>query len=263
MLLVNNNCNFSFEHYKKVLSSARDNLGYDILTCMPQEVNISKKYIMLRHDVDFSLFYAEKMSIVEWSENISSTYFLHMNSEFYNVLNKDSMDHIHKILENGHEVGLHYDIRFIPITEYAYHDIEFVVRQVRLLEELFDTKIRAICLHAGSEHGQVNWPITNGEMFERYGFTDVSMQDGQQKYLSESGQYWREGCMCQKINKFDKLLILTHPIWWSDHPHSRNSHIIHLLEHMNRKNYLAIQSYRDMVSRFMKQLNAPPEMIDF
>ena len=37
----------------------------------------------------------------------------------------------------------------------------------------------------------------------------------ERKYLSDSGQFWREGCLCQNLNKYERLQVLIHPMWWS------------------------------------------------
>ena len=38
------------------------------------------------------------------------------------------------------------------------------------------------------------------------------------KYVSESNNFWREGCVCQilKEKKFPQIQILVHPIWWQN-----------------------------------------------
>ena len=40
-------------------------------------------------------------------------------------------------------------------------------------------------------------------------------------FLSDSLQNWRNGCMCNHIDKRKKLIVLTHPIWWTKHNYSR------------------------------------------
>ena len=41
------------------------------------------------------------------------------------------------------------------------------------------------------------------------------------KYISDSVQNWRNGCMCNHIDKRKKLIVLTHPIWWMKFHNSR------------------------------------------
>ena len=45
---------------------------------------------------------------------------------------------------------------------------------------------------------------------------------GERKYLSDSGQFWREDCLCQNLNKYERLQVLIHPMWWSHDGLSRD-----------------------------------------
>ena len=79
------NCNFSLEHYFDVLMRLnKDHVigsvgDYD-------ELRKSKKFLILRHDVDFSLDYALQMAQKEAQNKIRSTYFILLHSPFYNPL---------------------------------------------------------------------------------------------------------------------------------------------------------------------------------
>src|SRR5262245_47493181 len=68
---------------------------------------------LLRHDVDYTLDAAMTLAREEATRGIRATYFLLVNSSYYNLL---SSAHAHvpaALVGLGHEVGLHYDVQFL------------------------------------------------------------------------------------------------------------------------------------------------------
>ncbi len=51
-----------------------------------------KRYLILRHDVDFSVDRALELAKIENNYGISSTYFFLLHSDFYNIFEKDSFN---------------------------------------------------------------------------------------------------------------------------------------------------------------------------
>lgn len=65
---------------------------------------------IIRHDVDMDLQEAVKMAEIENEIGIRSTFFVLLTSEYYNLLSGKNTNSVKKILELGHEIGLHFDI---------------------------------------------------------------------------------------------------------------------------------------------------------
>ena len=61
--------------------------------------------IILRHDVDFCIESAYNIVKLEYEKGIQSTYFLLINSPFYNILNDYDYKLIILILEMDHDLG--------------------------------------------------------------------------------------------------------------------------------------------------------------
>ena len=77
-----------------------------------EKLRKSKKFLILRHDVDFSLDYALKLAKKEAKNEIKSTYFILLHGEYYNPFDKKNTKIIKEISNLGHEIGLHYDTDF-------------------------------------------------------------------------------------------------------------------------------------------------------
>lgn len=193
-------CNqFTYNHYTELLELAKQQ-GYQIgpFRDHAKLLEKGKKSIILRHDVDFSLSHALKMAALEHSFGVQSTYFILLHSPSYNPLTEDTRNTVKAILELGHELGLHYDPRF-----------QLVSQEAELLSQYFDTKVTAIARH--NPFGvkiDVDMPAGFVNAYSKEFFKDI-------KYLSDSSQHWREGCLCGNLGKHEKMQVLVHPEWWA------------------------------------------------
>ena len=242
------NCNFSLEHYFDVLNSLKNE--YSIGTVGEYEkINQSKKMLILRHDVDFSLEYALQLAKKEAENQIKSTYFILFHSEYYNPFDKKNSNIIKEISDLGHEIGLHYDTSFFPKSS---KEIEIIKKEIEMLELIIGRKITSVSQHVPSETREI---FTN---LKNHGLIDSRDPEitKQVKYISDSGHYWREGCMCQHVNKHDKLQILTHPIWWINNLEKREGVLLKFEEDEKQKINLRIKMYKDMVNRLLTKLKA-------
>ena len=105
------NCSFSLEHYFEVLITLKKEFTIGTIGEY-EKLRKSKKFLILRHDVDFSLDYALKLAKKEAKNEIKSTYFILLHGEYYNPFDKKNTKIIKEISNLGHEIGLHYDTDF-------------------------------------------------------------------------------------------------------------------------------------------------------
>jgi hypothetical protein len=195
----NNGCKqFTYDHYQDILALAKQTYAIGPFREY-KELAENKKYIILRHDIDFSIDSALIMAALEHNMGIRSTYFILLHSTFYNPLTEDSIKKLSEFVEMGHEIGLHYDPNFAMVQN-----------EVELLTGYLDTKIQVIAKHR---------PATNKKDIEKpRGLIDAydPKFTKEIKYISDSAQYWREGCMCHHVGVDDKMQILVHPEWWGE-----------------------------------------------
>lgn len=206
------NCNFSLDHYFQVLDHAKKSYSIGPIKDF-YELQKKEKFLVVRHDVDVSIDKALEMARLEAQHGIVSTYFILLHSQYYNALAKYNIEKIKQFLELGHEIGLHYDLTFVNSNDKI---LDMVIQEAQILGNLIDYKISSIAPHNVS---LANMRIT----YDHVNFIDATDPKilRSVKYISDSVQNWRSGCMCNHIDNESKLIILTHPIWWMKNHTSR------------------------------------------
>lgn len=172
-----------------------------------------ERFVLWRHDVDFSLHSALKLAEIEAGEGLCATYFLLPHSEFYNLLERECADIARKILSLGHRLGLHLDHQFWRAGNETALERALTIEK-RLLEDYFERPVEAFSFHVpddvsagfvkGSYAGLVN-------TYSAYFKSSVG-------YCSDSNGYWRyrrlEDVLREKPDA--RLQVLTHPEYWQE-----------------------------------------------
>ena len=252
---MNIKCEFSSQHYLNVLNSVKKNYSFGTVSDY-LSLKKKKKFIILRHDVDFSLDYALEMAKNEANHGIMSTYFVLLHSFFYNPFDEKNTSNIKRITKLGHEIGLHYDSSFFPKS--SKKEIKLIKKEINMLEEITGKKVVSVAPHIPSETRKIYANLKKANL--------ITAQSPEMlksvKYISDSGHYWREGCLCQHVNKHDRLQILTHPIWWVNGHHSRKEILKKFERDQEIKLRLQIDNYKKMVHRLLVELDAPKKEFD-
>lgn len=211
-------CGFTFKHYEESLKLAREN-GYSFSTLGDFDSNRENNLlVLLRHDLDYPVLQkALTIAEIESGLNIKATYFVRVHSDQYNPFGFKTYYFLRKILSMGHEVGLHYEhLDFCELTREDPANI--IMKDKRLLELIFDIKIRGIAGHRDATDN-INWDFWKDHNFKDFGFEYDAYEDKFMKsmlYIDDSLRHWKEDkCMCQYIsNEVPKLYFTTHPVWW-------------------------------------------------
>lgn len=192
--------------YAELLSALRA-LGYEC--CTLDQVRPVEGQLFLRHDVDLDLRFAADMAELEALNGFSSTYYVMVSSEFYNVFTFDSLSCLRRIVEAGHEVGLHFDsVGCRDITD----DLDSKVKcEMAYLGAAVGRPVRSISFHR---------PIPALQNMDRtvagYLHTYMPKFFSEMRYFSDSGGGFRFGhpLSHESIQRRAPLQLLTHPIWW-------------------------------------------------
>lgn len=212
---MNDTCSFKLSHYKHCLELAKK-LGYEFLTMSEyilKKDEISNKVIVLRHDIDHNLKLALNFADIEYNLKIKSTYFIRIHAK-YSITELENYKVLLKLLEQGHELGIHHDCDFANLVNENPED--FFLRDKSIFEQVINRKIYGMSSH---EPNKSNFTITD-ETLSRFNlsyqaYSDIFLKE--MKYISDSSSRWREGCMCNHIKKeLPRICILAHPIWWFD-----------------------------------------------
>lgn len=200
---------FSTDHYREIVATigrTHEMLSFRNAQLLGPALFDIPKFVIMRHDVEFSVPAALRLAEIDASEGVASTFFLLQTSE-YNPFEEEEAGRIRQILELGHDIGIHYDAALLERLDL---DPSVVVQaQVSLFEAFFDTTVHAMSSHL---------PMRSGTTFSLPGILDVYdppyMVD--MKYLSDSTQQWREGVVTDNLSRHDRIHLLTHEYVW--HP---------------------------------------------
>ncbi|AWP73047.1 hypothetical protein CS345_00655 [Bordetella bronchiseptica] len=214
---------FTREAYRSLLRTARASYvfrSYD--TFDPQE-----RFVLWRHDLDFSVHAASALAEIEAQEQVSSTYFLLLHSDFYNLLERDVSRKVERILALGHRIGLHFDCGYYGISSVAQLE-DMLAMEARLLERVFGQRIDVF-----SFHNPDAWMLQQREV--RYaGLLNTYSEffRDQVGYCSDSNGYWRHRRLADVLEQAadHSLQVLTHPGWWVDEPMSPRDRIARCAE---------------------------------
>lgn len=237
---------FTYEAYEKMIKLILDS-GYSIKKY--HDYKQAKRPCIIRHDVDMSLEKAAEFSEFEsqilGGNGIKSTYFILITSDFYNVFSKRNQQFIKRILSKGHEVGLHFDEK-----KYQTGDIKNqIFREASLLEGVIDRKIRIVSMHRPSQEtleSDTNLdPIINS--YGREFFSDF-------KYVSDSRMHWREDVdTIVRSGKYQKLHILTHPIWYGMNEKTTKQCLIGFLKDAVQDRYIYLDDNFKNLQEYVKK----------
>jgi len=220
---------FTFEGYKNLLNTITES-GYRYSDFH----NFSKeeKICILRHDIDLSLDSALKMAEIENEMSVSSTYYVLLNTQFYNLMHTPSRNKIKKISALGHKIGLHFDAkRYEGIGEKALS--EALKDEIDMLSDLLDCKVDSFSIHRPTKQ-----EIENNICIDGIVNTYSPMFFKNFKYISDSRMRWRENP--EEVitgGKHLQIQVLTHPIWYNEKNCDMASVLRQFLETKNKEIY--------------------------
>ena len=169
-------------------------------------------FCILRHDVDYSPRAALRLAEQEAARGVRATYFLLAGSSYYNLLAPEHAHVARTLVQQGHEVGLHYDVN--SFTAFPRDEWPRLLKaQAALLGELSGAPVGSIAMHQ---------PALNGEdPFRDAGLVNAS--DVTATYVSDSCRAWRnrEWEMLRSGTFPPRLHLCLHPINWSERDRDR------------------------------------------
>lgn len=205
---------FSYDDYREIIRIIKATgraAGYgDALT--------KDKFIIMRHDVEYSVERAYALSKVEESMDFTSTYFFQWTNNSYNILSRRNMDMIKDMHERGQTIGLHFVLNGMTDMELIRKQI---TKEINILSEMFGFKIDSFSVHRPSKdilRENIKLPgIINAYQDDFFTFAENVDENTPVavKYMSDANHIWRYGYPDEaNITGYDKVQILTHPFAW-------------------------------------------------
>lgn len=190
--------------------------------------------VLWRHDIDVSVHRALALAAIEQAEGVRATYFVHLHSRFYSVLEDAIVERLRGIVAMGHDVGLHFDTHFSPAMGDSLETA--VAAEAAIVARLAGAPVKALSFHDPDAHGSVvNAADLIAGLVNTYGRT---IQD-RFGYGSDSNGHWRHTPLLEEITsgRHARLQVLTHPEWWVPEPMTARARIARAID--GRAAYLA------------------------
>ena len=176
-------------------------------------------FVIVRHDVDYSPAAALRLAEQEAERGLFATYFLLVGTRYYNLLAPEHARFARRLVELGHEVGLHYDVSFLlsfPRAEWK----PLLRAQARMLGDLAGAGVVSIAMHQPALNGED--PFRGDPEFIN-AYEQRFVRDA--VYVSDSCRAWRDESWSMLVTgAFPRRLQLAlHPINWAEHDRDRET----------------------------------------
>lgn len=221
---------FTYQTYIKLIEALQSNYyQFEDFGNAAKLLSSKKRFVLMRHDIDFSLEKALKMAELESDLGIRTTYFPMLRNDFYNLFSKSGTKAISKILSLGHHLGLHFDSaayqKDLPMNDIS----DACGKEVQILGNWFGISIEIVSFHRPnqlilSSNSNVSAPLLN---------TYMPTYTRDIKYFSDSRGKWEFGFPSdsKEFGRGTPLHILTHPIWWNDEPVFNYQVLLNFIDH--------------------------------
>lgn len=202
------NISFSHDEYIKILKTFQKRFV---------KFHNAKKesFVILRHDVEYSVNRALLIAELESLHNVKSTFFFKVRSNVYNLFSLINVTKINKIRELGHDIGLHLYVSHIKNKNIDTLKSELVI-QKKIFEEGLNIKCKLF-----SFHRPPIWVLQIredyiGGLLNAYGpsYFEFSKKPQNIKYISDSQHKWNFGYPLDFVN-YERIQFLLHPDEWS------------------------------------------------
>ena len=206
----------SYDNYRKIIRAFKESGKYmDFPDALDKE-----EFLLLHHDVEFSLDKAYALAKVEAEEEFVSSYMVQITNNAYNAFSKKNMTLIHEIADMGHHIGLHYHLN----GQTEYEDVRDGIRdQLRVFSELLGIKVDRFSVHRPIPEvyyhkivvpGVIN---TYGPDFFTYCEDVTDTTELEIRYITDSKHRWNYGYPdAETLNKYKKVHFLIHPDSWGE-----------------------------------------------
>jgi hypothetical protein len=201
---------FTHTTYRALL---RHILGCGHAICPLSAVPDTGKYVILRHDIDYSVVKALELAEIEHELGVRTSVFLMLSSAYYNLLSLEQLRAARRIVALGHDIGFHYDTDVFAGVAPEQQG-ERIAGQARFLSELLETPVTTVAQHN---------PSVTPVRVAVPGYLDAYAIRFTKEiaYLSDSRRLFGTADPFRFFEQHDRVQFLIHPLWWSEDNKSR------------------------------------------
>jgi hypothetical protein len=243
---------FSYVEYRKIVE-----LFKPIIKDFSEINHGDDNYCLLRHDVEFLMDRAIRMAEIDYEMGVQSSFFIQVMNSAYNPLSIENKNILKKILDFGHNIGLH-----LYLSHIDEQNPELVINelnsQASILEICLEKKIDRF-----SYHRPPKWTLpldlskdtslinAYSNLFFEY-LADNKVPE-KIKYFSDSNHNWSYGHPLEP-NPYNCFQLCIHPDEWSEDGGDDIKNFSNILE-VSRKIFMDnIDSEYKTFAKIRKQL---------
>jgi hypothetical protein len=230
--------------YEEFLAKARAR-GFSFVRFsdfLPGRPPLPERYIVLRHDIDFAPVHSLQMAELEHEAGVASTFFVLVDGQFYNPLQKDVIEQLRRIHALGHEIGLHFAVSS-AVESTVGQEVAF---RLKILSALAGVPVRSFSQHDPVNAGFASVSLPEGHV----PCVDVSavIREHDLLYVSDSAMMWRRYTFDSALDQDRNLCLLAHPHSWL---HPQDDYIAMIRDLEARE----VQAVADRFDKFVAALN--------
>ena len=223
---------FSYNEFRNLINMVQQHLP--IIDYKDVKDN-TKKFCILRHDIEFSIDRAYKLAKIEKELGVVSTYTVQVRNNTYNALSEKNINLISKIRNLGHHIGLHQN----PPSSLKLDTLkDYIMRDITILEDSYGFEIDRFAFHRPKkEYLNCYVELENKiNCYDRkfFHFFDKRPESLDILYLADSNHKWKNGYPLDfDFSKINKLQLLTHPFSWSEKGGDNYGNFVSLIRERN------------------------------
>ena len=227
---------FSYNEYKNIINLIQSHLPIVDFANVKEK---TKKYCVIRHDIEFSMDRAYKLAELESQLGIQSTYTVQLRNNTYNALSAKNIMLLHQIQLLGHKIGLH----ICPSKIEKDDIIEEILLESDTFEKYYGFKIDRFAFHRPNLRPELlSWYLqvpglincSDKKYFHYYDYLVPDKLDV--TYLSDSNHAWSYGHPIDiNFDKVQKIQINTHPFSWTENGLENYGNFLSLIKERNNE----------------------------
>ena len=223
---------FSYNEFRNLINIIQRNLPIVDYTDIKDN---TKKFCILRHDIEFSIDRAYKLAKIENELGVTSTYTVQVRNNTYNALSEKNINSISKIRDLGHHIGLHQN----PPSSMKLDTLkDYIMRDINILEDSYGFEIDRFAFHRPKKE-YLNCYVELENKINCYDkkffhFFEERPESLEILYLADSNHKWKYGYPLDfDFSKINKLQLLTHPFSWSKNGGDNYGNFVSLIRERN------------------------------
>ena len=224
---------FNYNEYKNLIGVVKQHLP---IMDFSEVTEKTKKFCVLRHDIEFSIDRAYELAKIEKDLGVVSTYTVQLRNNTYNALSEKNIDLIRKINDLGHHIGLHQNP---PLMEPEALG-RYILTDIQILEHFYGFEIDRFAFHRPKKEYLASYITLDNKIncYDKkfFHYFDEKPDELNVLYLSDSNHKWKFGYpLDYDFSEIDKLQLLTHPYSWTESGGDNYGNYLSLIRERNQE----------------------------